>query len=124
MQNLFEKQDSLNMPVECFIFDSSREVFPVKPHWHYFAEFIYMQKGSAVITAEGESYTVNEGEFMLLHPSAVHSIFPENEELPVYAVLKFDLVKFRSHSSYSPTVSRKSRVRSDIRLPTFRFISI
>ena len=55
MSGLFEKSDSLNTPIECFIFDTKREEFPVKPHWHYFAEFIYiclrgLRKCNAAIT--------------------------------------------------------------------------
>ncbi len=40
MSGLFEKSDSLNTPIECFIFDTKQEVFPVKTHWHYFAAII------------------------------------------------------------------------------------
>ncbi len=102
MQQLFERQNSLNDPVECFVFDATEENFPVKPHWHYFAEFLYMLKGSAEINSDEQTYILNEGELMILHPSAVHSITAAGETLPVYAVLKFDLRKFPSNSSYSP----------------------
>ncbi len=47
MSGLFEKSDSLNTPIECFVFDAGQNIFPVKPHWHYFAEFIYMLDGRA-----------------------------------------------------------------------------
>ena len=46
MQNLFEKTASLNEPIECFLFDAANEVFPVKPHWHYFAEVIRVRSGT------------------------------------------------------------------------------
>lgn len=49
MSGLFEKSDSLNTPIERFIFNAEREDFPVKPHWHYSAEFIYMLEGRAEI---------------------------------------------------------------------------
>lgn len=99
MKYLFEKQDSLNTPVECFVFDASREMFPIKPHWHYFAEFIFMLKGSAEMNCNDKTYIVNEGEFIIMNPSSVHSIFSNQEELPIYAVLKFDLAKFPSTAS-------------------------
>lgn len=103
MYYLFEKQDSLNTPVECFVFDAADEVFPIKPHWHYFAEFIFVMQGSILVTADDKSYTVREGEFIILHPSAVHSIFSGDGRLPVYAVIKFDPLKFPSHNSYAPS---------------------
>ena len=103
MHNLFERQHSLNDPVECFVFDASKEVFPVKPHWHYFAEFIFMLKGRAEVTSEERSFILDEGAFIVLHPSAVHSILPVDKELPVYAVFKFDLLKFPSQTSYAPS---------------------
>lgn len=102
MSYLFEKQDSLNTPIECFRFDAADEQFPIRPHWHYFAEFIYMLRGSAEITSDERSYTVSEGELMLLHPSAVHSIFPAGSELPVYQVIKADLSKLPGRTSYAP----------------------
>ncbi len=105
MVNLFEKQDSLNTPIECFVFDAASEIFPVKRHWHYFAEFIYMMKGSAEVTCNERSYTVNEGELIVLHPSSVHSIYSSGGGVPVYAVLKFDIARFPSNASYSPSPS-------------------
>ena len=103
MINLFEKQNSLDRPVECFIFDASKEVFPVKPHWHYFAEFIFMLKGSIELNCDEKIYTVSEGELMVIHPSTVHSIYSPDGNAPVYAVLKFDLGKFPSNTSYTPS---------------------
>jgi len=103
MRYLFEKQDSLNMPIEAFSFDAVNEEFPVKPHWHYFAEFIYMRSGSAKITSDDNEQVVREGEFAILFPSAVHSIVSAQEELPVYDVIKFDLNKFKSTNAYSPS---------------------
>lgn len=29
MYNLFEESDSLNAPIECFYFDTSKECFPI-----------------------------------------------------------------------------------------------
>ena len=103
MHSLFEKQDSLNTPIECFIFDAAKEIFPVRQHWHYFAEFIYMQQGSVTVTADDRRFTVSEGELMILHPSSVHSISAEGTALPVYAVLKFDMGKFPRSASYAPS---------------------
>ncbi|MBO4635921.1 MAG: helix-turn-helix transcriptional regulator [Clostridiales bacterium] len=101
--SFFEKQDSLNDPIECFVFDAASEEFPVKPHWHYFAEFIYMVRGSAEIASDGKTYILNEGEFLMVHPSALHSIVSVTDELPLYEVIKLDLSQFPSKSAYAPT---------------------
>lgn len=103
MHYLFEKQDSLNDPIECFIFDASKEVFPVRPHWHYFAEIIFMLRGSAEITCDETTCIVREGELMILYPSSVHSIFSVDDVLPRYAVFKLDLLKFPSVSLHAPS---------------------
>lgn len=113
MHDLFEKADSLNNPIECFVYDAAKEEFPVKMHWHYFAEFIYMLHGSAEMTADNHTYLVREGDLMIFAPACVHSILAVNGELPVYAVLKFDLSKFPSISSYSPSPSGIFRYASE-----------
>ena len=105
MNNLFEKQDSLNRPVECFVFDAEKETFPVKPHWHYFAEFIFMLRGSVEVSCDESTCTVGEGELIMIHPSTVHSICSADGTLPVYAVLKFDMARFPGSSSFSPSPS-------------------
>ncbi len=103
MSQLYEKQDSLNNPVESFIFDAGKEVFPVKPHWHYFAELIHVIKGVLEVTSDGTVYELHVGETLLLHPSSVHSLTSRDSEKPVYYVLKFDLNKFPGNASYAPS---------------------
>ncbi len=102
MSGLFEKSDSLNTPIECFVFDAGQNIFPVKPHWHYFAEFIYMLDGRAEMRCGDCSYILNKGETIIFHPSAVHSIYPADSSLPVYAVLKFDINRFNLTPAYAP----------------------
>lgn len=102
MSGLFEKSDSLNTPIECFVFDAGQNIFPVKPHWHYFAEFIYMLDGRAEMRCGDCSYILNKGETIIFHTSAVHSIYPADSGLPVYAVLKFDINRFNLTPAYAP----------------------
>ena len=105
MSSLFEKQDSLNSPVETFVFDTKKDPFPVKPHWHYFAEFIYVLSGTASISCDGRPYTVSEGELILFYPSSVHSIYSADDGQVVFAGIKFDPARFPNTSSYAPSVS-------------------
>ncbi len=102
MSGLFEKSDSLNTPIECFVFDAGQEAFPVKPHWHYFAEFIYMLDGNAEMRCGECYYTLSKGETIIFHPSAVHSIYSSDGSKPVYAVLKFDINRFNLTPAYAP----------------------
>lgn len=104
MSGLFEKSDSLNTPIECFVFDTKQNIFPVKPHWHYFAEFIYMLDGQAEIRCGDSSYILNKGEMIIFHPSAVHHIYSSDSGLPVYAVLKFDINRFNLTPAYAPKI--------------------
>lgn len=105
MSSLFERQDSLNSPIETFIFDTEKRDFPVKQHWHYFAEFIYILKGRAEVTCDGRAYTVSEGELIIFYPSSVHSIFSADGSPVLFAGIKFDSAKFQNISSYVPSVT-------------------
>lgn len=102
MSFLFEKSNSLNTPIECFIFDASREVFPVRPHWHYFCEVIYILEGSAHMQYNDASFILKEKDMILFHPRTVHSISAADAGSLKYAVLKFDINKFNISSPYAP----------------------
>ncbi len=118
MNNLFEKTSSLNTPIECFVFDAEKEDFPIRQHWHYFTEFIYMLRGSALMTADDDEYTAGAGDLVIFPPSCVHSISAkEPGELPEYAVLKFDIGKFPSVSSYSPSPASIFRCAAENAMP-------
>ena len=102
MYYLFEKSDSLNTPIECFIFDTASENFPVKPHWHYFEEVIFMLEGSAEMHTGDSSFILDEGEMIYFHGKSVHSIYAAGSSQIRYAVLKFDINKFIAVSDYAP----------------------
>lgn len=89
MNQLFEYGDIINRPIECFYFDSEINQFPVRAHWHYYMEIIYMMTGTATITVDSNTFLVSPGDLILFHPQSVHAI---NANAPVrYAVLKFDI---------------------------------
>ncbi|MCC8042603.1 MAG: AraC family transcriptional regulator [Oscillospiraceae bacterium] len=100
MHYLFEQSDSLNSPIECFIFDTSAEVFPVRPHWHYFAEIILVFSGTAQIHCSDKIFTLSEGEMAIFHPRAVHSIYSADGMQLRYGVFKFDLNRLGTAGSY------------------------
>ena len=89
MNQLFEYGDIINNPLECFYFNSETNNFPVRAHWHYYMEIIYMITGDANIIVDNHSYLVSPGDIILFHPQSVHAIAAD---APVqYAVLKFDI---------------------------------
>ena len=113
MHTLFEKQDSLNAPIETFVYDTSRMPFPVMQHWHYFAEFLYILDGCASITCDHGTFTVSKGELVILHPSSVHSIHHAEGGLRQYIGLKFDPAKFPHTDSYAPSATDIFRYAKD-----------
>lgn len=102
MSFLFEQSDYLNRPIECFYYDTADLPFPVKPHWHYFIELIYVLNGNTTIYSGDIRYDLGPDELMIIQPQSVHSIYPYDEKPLKYAVFKFDLNKFNSALSYAP----------------------
>mgnify|MGYP003765892131 CR=1 FL=1 len=101
LQYLFEYSDTLNSPYEVFLFDTTKNKFPVRSHWHYFMEIIYMLQGTALIDCNQESYIVKPGDLFLFHPQAVHSIFGATDEPIKFIGLKFDMNRLKSSTSYT-----------------------
>ena len=102
MQYLFESSDTLDSPYEAFLYDTAVMGFPIRPHWHYFMEMIYMKEGTGLIEADGESYLVETGDLILFHPETVHAIYTA-ANLPLkYEVLKFDVNKLYTENGYAP----------------------
>lgn len=105
MNYLFEESNILNSPYEAFLFDTKHDNFPIKAHWHYFMEIIFMLKGTALINCNNEEYVLEPGDLILFHPQAVHSIFTISHEPLKYDVLKFDINSLSITSSYTSKLS-------------------
>lgn len=102
MHYLFEKSDALNTPIECFVFDTSKEIFPIRPHWHYFCEIIYLLEGNAEMRCDNVTHLMNAGDMVVFSPKKVHSIFAASTGPLKYIVLKFDINKFNQSTPYAP----------------------
>lgn len=102
MHYLFESADMLNTPVECFYYDPSSQDFPIKMHWHYFMEIIYILTGSAEVRAEDNTHILRKGDMILFHPKSVHGIYASNGNALRYAVMKFDINRLNITSVYTP----------------------
>lgn len=121
MNSLFEQGDLVNRPFECFYFDSREKPFPVRPHYHYYMEIILMLEGKASMHSNGKAYTLNEGEMIIIHPNAVHSIYSADGKPLFYAVFKLDISRIDMSSKYSPKVrsicKKLEQERTDIVIP-------
>lgn len=98
MNTLFEESDYLNSPIEAFPFDSERETYPVKAHWHYFCEMLYVIRGEGNIICNEKEYSIAPGDVVLFHPQAVHAIYGDK---PIYYyVIKFDLNLLKTNGNH------------------------
>ncbi len=102
MQFLFEYSDVLQSPYEAFTCGPDTTRFPVRAHWHYFMEIIYLKEGIALVECDGEDYVLEKGDMIMFHPEAVHAIYATEKQPPIYDVLKFDVGRLYTENSYAP----------------------
>lgn len=102
MNTLYEKCDSLNSPIECFMDYGSRCSFPIKPHWHYFMEIIYIFEGNAEVRSGSTVISAGRGDMALFHPKAVHSISSDSPDDLRYGVIKLDINCINMTADYAP----------------------
>lgn len=100
MQGMFEETNYLSSPYEIFIFDNSVDGYPVKSHWHYFCEILYVTEGQAFVTCNENVYPIETGDFVFFHPQAIHSIYGDSHVR--YFVCKFDLSLLKMSGSHIP----------------------
>lgn len=105
MYHLYEDHDILHAPYEAFLFDTAKEIFPVKPHWHYFVEMLYIIEGTAFIEVNQEESYVSEGDLVLFHAGDIHAIYSASGRHLQYLVLKFDSNRLSINSIYTPKLS-------------------
>lgn len=116
MNNLFEYGDIINHPIECFYFNSEEREYPVRSHWHFHMEIIYMLKGTAQITADNVEYELAPNDMFLFHPQSVHMI--RSKEPVIFAGLKFDPNAIDVSSSHLYKFRNIFRNARDNHMPT------
>lgn len=105
MQYLFEYGDMMTSPYEAFIMDSALQYFPVRPHWHYYTELIYMLEGTAMAECDKKSYIVEPDQLILFQSKTIHALYSTSSEPVRYIVLKFDANTLSVANSYTPKLS-------------------
>ncbi|MCR4960704.1 MAG: AraC family transcriptional regulator [Lachnospiraceae bacterium] len=96
MNSLFEYSDALNVPYEAFCYDTNNWALPVRSHWHYYVEVLYMLEGTLLLTCDSEEFIISPDQIFLFPPSSVHSISAGSEGRIRFNVLKFDLGQLES----------------------------
>ena len=91
MSKLFEYIDTLKTPYEAFTVIPSYDDFPVRPHWHYYMEILFMFKGHVNVDCDKYSHVLSEGDIFVFCPKQVHSVTSHYGEDFEYGVLKFDI---------------------------------
>ena len=61
--------------------------FPL--HWHEEMEIICVREGSVNISVGNSEYTVNSGEFILIHPQMIHAIKQHEDRRGLYVNILF-----------------------------------
>lgn len=102
MQYLFEYCDTLESPYEAFLYDTSNMAFPIRPHWHYFMEIVYMLEGTGLVECDGKSYVVEAGDMILFAPESIHAIYTATNIPLKFEGIKFDVNKLYTENSYAP----------------------
>ncbi len=113
MNTLFEESNLLNSPFEVFQADTNLFSLPVKSHWHYFMEMLYVTEGSIKVIVNEELYIITPGQFILFHPQALHYIDFAEETHVSYYVTKFDINSLHITSSYTPKLEAIFRSARD-----------
>ncbi len=102
MNYLFESSDVLNTPIECFYYNPEVQPFPVKMHWHYFMELVYISDGCAEMRSGENKYILSKGDMIIFNPKSVHGIYAADDCPLKYAVIKFDINCLTMTSAYTP----------------------
>ena len=106
MKPYFEYSDTLNSPYEAFIFEAEHsEIFPVRSHWHYFMEILYLIEGQAYVEAGKETCVLEPGDLIIFYSQVPHSIYLSGSFPLHYYVLKFDPMHLDIPSSSLPGIS-------------------
>ena len=102
---IFSYANRLSTPVEAFDFKSEEMVFPIKPHWHYYCELMYIISGVVSVNCDGKNYNLGNGDIMFIHPRVTHSVSSRFDNDIEFLSVKFDINQLAVANSYAPKLS-------------------
>ena len=103
---IFEPIDQLFTPYDIFYQDTSQAyyVMPIRAHWHYYMEILYITEGSIRINCDTDSYLLEEGDLFVVYPRIVHSMYPVSQGTVRYGVIKFNPAEITISNTHSPVL--------------------
>ena len=104
MYYLYEYSDILNKPYEAFVFDTTKNNFPIRPHFHHYLEMIYMLSGNIFLEANGKEYYLKEGDMFFIFSNQIHAMYPTSNQCAKYAVIKYNASKLTAPASFTPGI--------------------
>ena len=104
MSQLYEHIDTLNSPYEAFRAEYIYRNDPPRPHWHYYAELLYVESGRLSVECNEQRVTMNTGDFAFLHAQAIHNVVPDLASQFRYGVIKFDLSRLTGSRFFTPNL--------------------
>ncbi|MCR5507125.1 MAG: AraC family transcriptional regulator [Lachnospiraceae bacterium] len=105
MKYLYEYSDILNTPFEAFMFDTLRIGSPVRPHFHHYAEIIYMISGTNNAVINEKEYCLKRGDMLLIYGGDIHSMSFTPGERTVFAGIKFNAARLTVNAGVTPKLS-------------------
>jgi len=61
------------------------------PHLHHHIEFVFLTRGSTVCHVDTETYTLREGDFLIVFPNQIHSFVSSGPENYLLFIVNPDL---------------------------------
>ena len=104
MPQLYEHIDTLNSPYEAFLVDSRNKNDPPRPHWHYYAELLYVNEGNVFLECNEKTAVLQTGDFAFLHAQTIHNVVPDASAPFRYGVIKFDLSRLTGSRNFTPNL--------------------
>lgn len=102
MNYLYEYSDTLNRPFEVFLFDTSAREFPVRPHWHHYAEILYMAEGNMIARVNEREYFMKENDLIFFHNGDIHSLLSSSYDKCIFLGIKFDVTRLNVNTPATP----------------------
>lgn len=117
MDTQYEPSNPLSMPFDCFEYDSEKDAFPIREHWHYFSELLMAEEGTLLVQQGDTLHRVTPGEILFVNPQNHHSIDSLNGEHVRYLVIKLDLNQLSEIPSYAPDLRTMMLEAERLRIP-------
>lgn len=120
MENSSFQDALLFSSVECALYTTERDGFPIPLHWHYYGEIIRVHSGSLKVRRGEQVYILAPGDALFLTPLTNHALdYAESGKPASYEVIRLDMEQFGDLPSYSPDLRGMMLEAERLGLPMF-----